>query len=53
MELINELAFDKWGFSLYGYFGDVFIPWRTLALLGLVVVALRIRKVIKTRKAGK
>lgn len=53
MELISELAFDRWGFNLYGYFGDLFIPYRTFILLGLVVVALRIRKVIKTRKAGK
>jgi len=53
MELISQMIVNKWGFGIYGYFGDIFFPWRTFILVGLVVVALRVRKVIKTRKAGK
>ena len=53
MELINEMTINQWGFGVYGYLGDLFIPYRTFILVGLVVVALRVRKVIKTRKAGK
>ena len=53
MELISQMMLNEWGFGLYGYLGDLFIPYRTFILVGLVIVALRIRKVIKTRKAGK
>ena len=53
MELISEMTINQWGFGVYGYFGDLFIPYRTFILVGLLVVALRVRKVIKTRKAGK
>jgi hypothetical protein len=46
MELIN-LNVSEWGFSLTSYLGDVFIYWRTIALVAGIFIVLRIAKVIR------
>ena len=46
MELIN-LNVSEWGISLTSYLGDVFIYWRTIALVAGIVIVLRIAKVIR------
>jgi hypothetical protein len=51
-EFIN-FGFDSYDLSLTTYFGDIYMPWRTVILLGLIFAGLRVRKVIKARRAGK
>jgi hypothetical protein len=51
-EFIN-FGFDSYDLSLTTYFGDIYMPWRTVILLGLIFAALRVRKVIKARRTGK
>jgi hypothetical protein len=48
-----ELALNGYGLELDSFLGAIYLPWRTFALVGLVILALRIRKVLKTRKGGK
>ena len=48
MELFN-LEVSKWSINLVTYFGDVFIPWRTIYLAVGVVIVLRIAKYIRKR----
>ena len=48
MELFN-LEISKWSINLTTYFGDVFVPWRTIYLIAGVVIVLRIAKYIRKR----
>ncbi len=47
------LQINDYGLEFDSFLGALYLPWRTFLVLGLVVIALRVRKVIKTRKAGK
>lgn len=47
------LEINDYGLEFDSFLGAIYLPWRTFLILGLLVVALRVRKVIKTRKAGK
>ena len=57
MELIN-LDGSEYGISLTTYFGDVYLFWRTIALVAGIVIVLRLAKVYrknaryKARKFG-
>lgn len=57
MELLN-LDVSEYGVSLTSYFGDVYLFWRTIALVAGIVVVLRLAKVYrknaryKARKFG-
>lgn len=51
-EFLN-FGFDSYYINLTTYFGDVFLPWRTVILAVVIFAGLRVRKIIKTRKAGK
>jgi hypothetical protein len=46
MELFN-LDVSKYGISLTTYFGDVYVFWRTVALVITAVVVLRLAKRIR------
>jgi hypothetical protein len=46
MELIN-LNVSEYGIGLTSYFGDVYVFWRTIALVAGIVIVLRIAKVIR------
>ena len=48
MELFN-LDVSKYGISLTTYFGDVYVFWRTIAIVALVVVVLRTAKYIRKK----
>jgi hypothetical protein len=48
-----ELVLNGYGLEFDSFLGAIYLPWRTFALFGLVIVALRVRKVLKTRKAVK
>jgi hypothetical protein len=48
-----EIGWDKFGFYIETRLIDLYIDNRGLALGVAVIVALRVRKVIKTRKAAK
>ena len=48
-----ELQLNDYGLEFDSFLGAMYLPWRTLIVFGLVIVALRVRKVLKTRKAGK
>lgn len=50
-EFLN-FGFDKYSLQLTTYFGDMFIPWRTVILAVLIFAGLKVRKVIKARKEG-
>ena len=53
---VNEFlnfGFDSYSLNLTTYFGDVFLPWRTVILAVLIFAGLKARKIIKARKAGK
>ena len=47
-----EIGLDRFGFYFETRLVDLYIDNRGLALGVAVIVALRVRKVIKTRKAG-
>jgi len=47
------LQINDYGLEFDSFLGAIYLPWHTFLILGLVVVALRVRKIIKTRKAGK
>ena len=46
MELIN-LDVSEYGINLTTYFGDAYLFWRTIWLVGGVVVVLRVAKYIR------
>lgn len=46
MELI-KLQVSQWGIDFRTYFGDIYIPTRTILLVGGIVVVLRIAKLIR------
>ena len=48
MELIN-LDVSEYGISLTSYLGDVYVFWRTIAIVALVVVALRLAKAYRAK----
>ena len=48
MELFN-LQVSEYGISVVTYFGDVYVFWRTIALVAGIVVLLRIAKVIRKK----
>ena len=48
-----EIGLNSYGFKIETGLLDLYIDWRGLTLALLVVIGLRVRKVIKTRKAGK
>jgi hypothetical protein len=48
MNLIN-LNVSEWGLDLSTYFGDVYIAWRTIVLVVVVVSVMRITKIIRKR----
>lgn len=48
MNLIN-LDVSKYGINLTSYLGDVYIFWRTIAFVVLVVVVLRTAKIIRKK----
>lgn len=48
MNLI-ELNVSEWGLDLSTYFGDVYIAWRTIVLVVVVVSVMRITKIIRKR----
>ena len=48
-----EIGLDRFGFYIETRLVDLYIDNRGLALGVAVIVALRVRKVLKTRKAGK
>jgi hypothetical protein len=50
-EFLN-FGFDSYSLHLTTYFGDVFLPWRTVILAVLIFAGLKVRKIIKARKAG-
>jgi hypothetical protein len=45
-----NVGLNDYGFTLEGYFGDVYIPWRTLILAGLLLAGFKIKSWLKTRK---
>jgi hypothetical protein len=48
MEMIN-LNVSEYGISLTTYFGDVYVFWRTIALVAVIVVALRLAKAYRAK----
>ena len=48
MELFN-LQVSEYGISVVTYFGDVYVFWRTIALVAGIVVVLRIAKVLRKK----
>ena len=48
MELFN-LNMSKYGISLTTYFGDVYVFWRTVALVIGTIVVLRVAKYIRKK----
>lgn len=48
MELIN-LNVSEYGIGLTSYFGDVYVFWRTIALVAGIVIVLRIAKAIRKK----
>jgi hypothetical protein len=48
MELLN-LDISEWGISLTSYFGDVYLFWRTIALVAGIVIVLRVAKAIRKK----
>jgi hypothetical protein len=50
MELISELAIDKWGIWIDTYFFDMYIHTRTFITALIVIVILRGRKVLKDKR---
>jgi len=46
------LQINDYGLEFDSFLGAIYLPWHTFLVLGLIVVALRVRKIIKTRKAG-
>ena len=48
MNLIN-LDVSEWGIDLTTYFGDVYVAWRTIVLVVVVVSVMRITKIIRKR----
>ena len=50
-EFLN-FGFDSYSLNLTTYFGDMFLPWRTVILAVLIFAGLKVRKIIKARKAG-
>jgi len=53
MEELISFGIRYESLNLTSYFGDVYLPYRTVMLLGLIFAGLRVRKVIKARRAGK
>ena len=53
MEELISFGIRYESLNLTSYFGDIYLPYRTVMLAGLIFAALRIRKVIKARRAGK
>ena len=52
---VNEFlnfGFDNYSLNLTTYFGDVFLPWRTVILAGVIYAGLKARQLIKARKAA-
>ena len=50
MELqLIHLQFTNWGMDLTGYLGDIYLPYRTFILIGLLLTA----RVIYKRKKNK
>ena len=47
-----ELELNDYGLEFDSFLGALYLPWRTIIVLGLVILALRVRKIIKARKAG-
>jgi len=45
-----NVGLNDYGFTLESYFGDVYIPWRTLILAGLLLAGFKIKSWLKTRK---
>lgn len=52
MEELISFGIRYESLNLTSYFGDVYLPYRTVMLAILIFAGLRIRKVIKARKAG-
>lgn len=48
MNLIN-LDVSEYGISLTTYFGDMYLFWRTIWLVGGIVVVLRVAKAIRKK----
>ncbi len=48
MNLIN-LDVSERGLDLSTYFGDVYVAWRTIVLVVVVVAVMRITKIIRKR----
>jgi len=46
------LQINDYGLEFDSFLGAIYLPWHTFLVLSLIVVALRVRKIIKTRKAG-
>ncbi len=47
-----ELQLNDYGLEFDSFLGALYLPWRTIIVFGLVILALRVRKIIKARKAG-
>jgi hypothetical protein len=47
-----ELELNDYGLEFDSFLGALYLPWRTIIVFGLVILALRVRKIIKARKAG-
>jgi hypothetical protein len=53
MDNYLDIAVTDYGFHIETGLVDLYITPKGILLIALIVVALRVRKVIKTRKAGK
>jgi len=45
-----SINLDDYGLSIEGYLGDLYFPWRTLILAGLLLAGFKIKSWLKTRK---
>ena len=50
MELISELAIDKWGIWCDTYFLDFYIHTRTFVTALVLIVVLKVRKIVKDKR---
>jgi hypothetical protein len=40
-------GFNKWDVWIQSYFGDVYLPWRTLIIVGIIFLGFKIKSRLK------
>jgi hypothetical protein len=50
MEIIQEFSIDGYATYLSGYFGEIWLPHRTLIILAVVAITLRGIKLFRERR---